>query len=223
MKWFRSEKTLHRRAALRYNAHMGAIAILIPAAGASRRMRGTDKLLIEVGGKPLLRRQAEAALSAANHVCVAIPGADHPRAAALAGLPVQVVEVPDADLGMSSSFRRGVALMPSGLEAIMVLPADMPELGPDDLRAVIDAYRLSPRPVLVQATGEDGSPGHPVLFPSDCFPALAALNGDKGARNVLSANRHRLRQVALPGQRALIDLDTPEAWAQWQACRQAAE
>ncbi|EIE52234.1 molybdopterin molybdochelatase [Salipiger aestuarii] len=203
---------------------MGGIAILIPAAGASRRMRGTDKLLIDVGGKPLLRRQAEAALAAANHVCVAIPGHDHPRAATLAGLPVQVVEVPDAALGMSSSFRRGVVLMPNGLEAIMVLPADMPDIDADDLRAVIDGYRRSPRPVLVQATAEDGSPGHPVLFPSDCFPALVALTGDHGAKGVLTANTHRLRQVALPGQRALTDLDTPEAWARWQARRkQAAE
>lgn len=208
---------------LRYKSRMGGIAILIPAAGASRRMRGTDKLLIEVGGRPLLRRQAMAALAAANHVCVAIPGHDHPRTTALAGLPVQIVEVPDADLGMSSSFRRGVALMPQGLEAIMVLPADMPDIDADDLRAVIDTYRRSPRPVLVQATAEDGTPGHPVLFPSDCFPGLVTLNGDMGARAVLGANVHRLRHIALPGARALIDLDTPEAWAKWQACQQAAE
>ncbi|MBU2963373.1 nucleotidyltransferase family protein [Citreicella sp. C3M06] len=202
---------------------MGGIAVLIPAAGSSSRMRGTDKLLMDVGGQPLLRRLAEAALAAANHVCVALPGHQHPRAQALAGLPVQIVEVPDADLGMSSSFRRGVGLMPHGFEAVIVLPADMPELCADDLRAVIDTYRRSPRPVLVRATAEDGTPGHPVLFPSDCFPALTALTGDMGARTVLSANMHRLRQVALPGQRALVDLDTPEAWAEWESAQQAAE
>lgn len=220
---FEAAENPHKANSMRYKRPMGGIAILIPAAGASRRMRGTDKLLMEVGGLPLLRRMAQAALAAANHVCVTLPGHDHPRAAAIAGLPVQVVEVPDADLGMSSSFRRGVALMPQGLEAVMVLPADMPDLQTEDLHSVIETYRRSPRPVLVQATAEDGTPGHPVLFPADCFPALVALNGDMGARGVLGANQHRLRQVPLPGRRALVDLDTPEAWAEWEATRQAAE
>ena len=34
---------------------MGSVAILIPAAGASSRMRGRDKLLEPVRGQPLLR------------------------------------------------------------------------------------------------------------------------------------------------------------------------
>jgi CTP:molybdopterin cytidylyltransferase MocA len=68
----------------------------------------------------------------------------------------------------------------------------------------------------VQATAQDGSPGHPVLFPKDCFDDLARLDGDQGARPVLRANDHRLLRIALPGQRALIDLDTPEDWAQWR-------
>ncbi|MGR3378607.1 nucleotidyltransferase family protein [Salipiger abyssi] len=200
---------------------MGGIAILLPAAGASRRMRGTDKLLMDVGGQPLLRRQAVAALAAADHVAVALPGHDHPRAGALSGLPVQVVEVPDADLGMSSSLRRGVGLLPRGLDALMILPADMPEIATEDMARVIDAFRAVPRPTIQRATAEDGTPGHPVLFPADCFPALLALSGDMGAKAVLAANAHRVRNVALPGKRALTDLDTPEAWRDWEAAQAA--
>ncbi|MBN9886581.1 nucleotidyltransferase family protein [Salipiger abyssi] len=200
---------------------MGGIAVLIPAAGASRRMRGTDKLLMDVGGQPLLRRQAEAALVAADHVVVALPGHDHPRAKALSGLPVQVVEVPDADLGMSSALRRGVSLLPPGIDAVMILPADMPDITTADLRRVIAAFRTVPRPTIQQATAEDGTPGHPVLFPADCFSALLALSGDMGAKAVLLANAHRVRYVPLPGRGALTDLDTPEAWRDWEATRAA--
>ncbi|MHA7868858.1 MAG: nucleotidyltransferase family protein [Salipiger thiooxidans] len=202
---------------------MGGIAVLIPAAGASRRMRGTDKLLMDIGGMSLLRRQAEAALAAADHVAITIPDHQHPRAKALAGLPVQIVEVPDSDLGMSSSIRRGVGFLPRDLDAVMILPADMPEITTADMTEVIRAFRNVPRPTIQQAVTADGTPGHPVLFPADCLPALQALNGDMGAKAVLKANIHRVRQVPLAGQRALVDLDTPEAWAQWQAARQAAE
>ncbi|MBV2360822.1 nucleotidyltransferase family protein [Thalassococcus sp. CAU 1522] len=200
---------------------MGGIAILIPAAGASRRMRGIDKLLQQVDGLPLLRRQVLRACAVADHVTVTLPDADHPRAAALSGLGVQLVEVPDSDLGMSASIRRGVAFLPRSLDAVMIVPADMPEISEDDLRSIIKGFRSEAHATLQQGTSQDGQPGHPVLFPADCIPSLMSLNGDRGARAVIDANRHRLRHVALPDDHALTDLDTPEAWAAWRGAEPA--
>ncbi|WP_319003701.1 nucleotidyltransferase family protein [Alloyangia pacifica] len=194
---------------------------MIPAAGASSRMRGADKLLKQVGGRALLRRQAEEALRAANHVTVTLPDHDHPRAAALAGLPVQLVAVPDASSGMSASLRRGVGMLPRGIDALIVLPADMPELTADDILKLVQGFRAMPQPTLQQGCAEDGTPGHPVLFPADCFSAFQMLDGDAGARSVLASNRNRLRRVPLPGRRALIDLDTPEAWRDWEQRQEA--
>lgn len=195
---------------------MGNIAILIPAAGASRRMRGTDKLSQPVDGEPLLRRTARRAAAVARHVTVTLPDHDHPRAALLDGMGVQLVAVPDAHEGMSASLRRGIAYLPKGLDGVMVLPADMPDLDEADLRQIIDAFAAAPQPILFQGTAEDGTPGHPVLFPSDCFAAMRSLTGDRGARDILRSNGHRLRHVPLPGRHALTDLDTPEAWAAWR-------
>src|SRR5690606_18764083 len=67
-------------------------AILIPAAGAARRMGGTDKLLEPgAGGASLLRHAAEAAVTTGARVIVTLPGAGPflpGRQGALAGLPV---------------------------------------------------------------------------------------------------------------------------------------
>ena len=179
-------------------------------------MRGRDKLLEDVAGEPLLRRQARTAIAAGAHVAVTLPAGDHPRAAALSGLPVQCVLVPDAAEGMSASLRRGVGHLPAGMQAVLILPADMPDIESEDILSVIKAFRAFPKATLQQGTAEDGTPGHPVLFPADCFAALMRLTGDEGARTVLQANRHRLRFVPLPGRRALVDLDTPEAWEAWR-------
>lgn len=208
---------LHDLRRLGYTDAMQDIAILIPAAGASRRMRGKDKLLQEIDGVPLLRRQVERALASHAHVLVTLPDYDHPRAEILAGLPVQLVAVPDADQGMSASLRRGIALLPPGMLAVIVLPGDMPDLETEDIQHLIKAFRDNFCRTLHRATTEDGVPGHPVLFPADCFPALQQLTGDEGARQVVRANKNRLRLVKLPGDRALIDLDTPEAWVAWRA------
>lgn len=192
------------------------IAILIPAAGASSRMRGLDKLTENIDGLPLLRRQALRAKATGAHVAVTLPDWHHPRAAVLQGLPVQVIEVPDSDLGMSASIRRGVGFLPRDITAVVILPADMPEIETEDIQKLIQSFQSTPYPMLQQATTEDGTPGHPVLFPADCFMALQTLTGDHGAREILRMNAHRLRHVVLPGRRALIDLDTPEAWTAWR-------
>ncbi|SEO67713.1 CTP:molybdopterin cytidylyltransferase MocA [Salinihabitans flavidus] len=191
------------------------LAIVILAAGASSRMRGADKLLQVVAGRPLLAVMAERARAVSHRVLVALPGPDHPRAAALAGLGVTPVFVPDAAEGMGHSIRAGIAALPGGCAAAMILPADMPELTGDDLATLAAAWSGEPdRPW--RATGADGTPGHPVIFPRTLFPALRGLSGDRGARDVLRAHGGTLKTFALPGRHALTDLDTPEEWAAWR-------
>ncbi|MGI9368384.1 MAG: NTP transferase domain-containing protein, partial [Ruegeria sp.] len=80
---------------------MTDIPIILLAAGQSSRMRGVDKLLQQVDTEPLLRRTARLALSAGS-VIVALPPAPHPRYAALEGLDVRSVAVPDAAEGINA-------------------------------------------------------------------------------------------------------------------------
>ncbi|WP_412506377.1 NTP transferase domain-containing protein, partial [Roseovarius sp. SYSU LYC5161] len=61
---------------------MADLVILLPAAGASARMEGPDKLLEPVDGMPLLRRQVLMALATGAPVLVTLPpGAAKRRAA----------------------------------------------------------------------------------------------------------------------------------------------
>ena len=79
--------------------------IVIPAAGASTRMKGRDKLLEPVNGKPLLRRQAEAAVATGCPVMVALPPGGGARRDALDGLTLTQIEVSDAAEGMGATLR----------------------------------------------------------------------------------------------------------------------
>ncbi|WP_269150476.1 NTP transferase domain-containing protein [Frigidibacter albus] len=191
---------------------MAGLVILLCAAGSSRRMRGADKLLELVGSVPLLRRQAVAAAAQGVRVLVTL-GPDQPlRAAALERLAVEPLVVPEAAEGMAASLRAGAAAAEGA--ALLVMLADMPEIGAEDLAAVIAAHLAAPEAV-VRAAGEDGTPGHPVVIPARLLAGLTRLSGDQGAREVLRGEAAVL--VPLPGQRALTDLDTPEDWAAWRA------
>jgi molybdenum cofactor cytidylyltransferase len=193
------------------------VHILILAAGASSRMRGTDKLLQTVGGRPLLRHIAEVALATGSPVAVTLPPDGTARQATLDGLPLRLIPIPDASEGMSRSLVRGVQeLTTAGPEdGLMILPADMPGFTTAALESMIVAFQTDPSCILRGGT-IDGQPGHPAIFPRDLWPALASVTGDEGGRSVVQQNKGRVRVIPLPGPMSVLDLDTPEDWAAWR-------
>lgn len=186
------------------------------AAGASSRMRGGDKLLEEVEGAPLLRTLASRALATGVDVVVTLPPDKPGRMEALSGLSLSTVTVPDAGDGMAHSLRGGIAALSDKTTAVMILPADMPELLQSDLEAMIDAHEAMPDAILRGSTAAQ-TPGHPVLFPQRFFAEIAALSGDRGARDILKAYKETVQLITLPENHALVDLDTPEQWQDWRA------
>ncbi len=83
------------------------IGAIVLAAGLSSRM-GTNKLLQEWRGKPLLRWSAEAALASEARPVIVVTGHDAPNAeAALHGLDVTFVRNPGYREGLSGSLKTG--------------------------------------------------------------------------------------------------------------------
>ncbi len=192
------------------------LCIVIPAAGASSRMRGRDKLLEDVGGQPCLRTIAERAAKVAGHVVVTLPTLDHPRKDVLDGLAVSCIGVEDATSGMSASLRAGIRAVQNDATALMVLPADMPALTAYDLAQLWAVFQASGAPI-VQAATPSGAPGHPVIFSRKLFPNFELLTGDTGARSIVKAHEKQIIRVPLADDRAVLDLDTPEDWAAFRA------
>ncbi|MEP2533197.1 nucleotidyltransferase family protein [Shimia sp.] len=192
------------------------LCILLLAAGRSSRMRGADKLLNTVQNAPLIVTMTKRALATGLPVSVCLPDLTGPRANALHSLAVSMVPVADADLGMAHSIRAGTSTLPDDCSAIMILPADMPEITARDLRQMHTAHKAAPT-AIIRGASADGRPGHPVVFPKSTFNKLAGISGDTGAKPVISGFDGEIRLVPLPAQHALTDLDTPEDWQNWHA------
>ena len=193
------------------------LSILIPAAGSSARMRGTDKLLQPIDNEPILRRIARIALTVTPDVIVTLRDPDLDRRTALHGLPVEILTVPDAASGMAASLRAGA--FQTQTDALMILPADMPDLTAADLQTMAAAQAQTPGTIL-RATDASGTPGHPVILPAALYSELAELQGDQGAREILT--RHKVQMIPLPGTHATTDLDTPEDWAAYRRSKASA-
>ena len=190
------------------------ISIVIPAAGKSSRMRGRDKLTETVGDIPLIQKSVSSAVnSLASEVVVVTRDTQHARRKALNGMDARLVVSDLSKRGLSGSIVAGLSAISTNSTGMLVMLPDMPEIESSDLNYLITAFDGAS---IIQAATEDGIPGNPVLFPKQFFSEIAALNEDVGAISIVRRNRAVVRQIRLPGQRARIDLDTPEDWLEWR-------
>jgi molybdenum cofactor cytidylyltransferase len=196
---------------------MVKIAAIVLAAGRSTRFveaggREATKLAAPLGGAPLARYAAEAALASKARPVVAVTG--HARAAveaALAGLSLRFVHNARFASGLASSLQTGVAALPADVDGAVVLLADMPAVTPQLIDRLVAAFEERPD-ALAAAPIQEGRRGNPILLARALFPAVAELTGDVGARGLLAAlPPERLLEVSADGLDASLDVDTPEA------------
>lgn len=178
---------------------------ILLAAGASQRM-GSDKLQMPWRGLTVL--------SSTLARWTAVPELDeillvrrHNRED-IPGTRVRTLVNANADEGMGSSLRLAVHSLPADTAAVAIGLADMPEIASDTISALVDAWRpLGPAGIV--APVYKGQRGHPVVLGADHFPALRALRGDHGARNVLRDRAEDLHLVDVDDPGVVMDLDTP--------------
>lgn len=192
------------------------IPILILAAGQSSRMRGRDKLLEQIDGQPLLARLVGAAEATGHPIFVALPGADHPRYRALKPMEAICFDVPDSAEGIGGTMRGAVKRLPP-CDAFMILLGDMPDIQTSDIAAILKARETEPDHLIWRGATDDGKPGHPILFASELRPNFAKLAGDDGGAPIVRPLLDQTKLVVLPGNRARLDLDTPEDWNAWRS------
>jgi molybdenum cofactor cytidylyltransferase len=190
-------------------AHPARVAALLLAAGSSRRMGATNKLVAEVDGKPLVRIAAEAALGSRAAPLIVVTGNDQARVeSALAGLDVRFAHNPDHARGMSTSLRAGIANLPEETDAVVILLADMPHVTSAVIDRLIAAFHH--RGIVVPT--DHGRRGNPVVWPRRFFPQLMEVEGDVGGRRLIEANASAVTEVEV-GPAASLDVDTPEVMA----------
>ncbi|MCI4664833.1 MAG: nucleotidyltransferase family protein [Neomegalonema sp.] len=175
------------------------------------------KLLEQIDGAPLVRRSAEASLASDAEETVVILGARaEEMRAALAGLPVRIVENPLWGRGVATSIRAGLSAVAPHSDAALIMLADMPEVGADLVNRLIAAFDPEEGREAVRPVDAEGRGGHPVLFGRRYFEALSLLEGDVGARKVIQDAADRRVDLPIDGSAPFVDLDAPEDWAKWR-------
>ena len=196
------------------------VAVVVLAAGQSRRMGRRNKLLEAVDGEPMVRHAVRAAASvsaAGGRPVVVVTGHEREAVeAALSGYDVAFAHNPDYGAGLSTSLARGVAALPPGIEGAIVCLADMPGVRAEHLERLRDAFDPGAGAAICVATRR-GKRGNPVLFASRFFPEMCDVEGDVGARHLVGAYAELVREVEMPDDGVLLDIDSPSALQAYRA------
>ncbi len=186
------------------------LSLIVLAAGKSTRMRGINKLLVKIRGKPLIRRVVEAALQSKVDEVVVVLGweADKIRNA-LAELPCHLVLNKNYEKGQSSSVKAGLGEVGEATRAILVLPGDVAMIDSRSINLVIDEYAHRKDPIIVAA--HKGRPGHPILLDKQLFKEIELINEQTfGLKAVIKKHEGATRLVETGSPKVLRDVDTPE-------------
>jgi len=187
------------------------VAALVLAAGRSTRMGAVNKMLAEIGGKPLVRIAAEQAIASHAKPVIVVTGHEREKVeAALKGLPVRFVHNPDYAEGLGTSLKAGISAVPEDADAAIVCLGDMPQVDAALVNRLIAAFDPE-RGALVVVPSIDGRRGNPVVWSRRFFHDLMAIQGDVGARHLIGNYAEAVVEVPVAGEAALTDVDTPES------------
>jgi len=193
------------------------IAGMVLAAGRGRRFRGErPKQLAAMLGEPLVCHACRALLGCGVDPAILVVGF-RGQAVARAALEtatqaraaLEVVANPAWRSGLSSSVAAGLAQVPQGADALLLVPADQPLLAAHHLSALLETYRRTGAPMVAAADGAGRPRGAPALFARSRFALLARLEGDSGAGAILAGATDDLLTVPIPDE-ALMDVDTAD-------------
>jgi molybdenum cofactor cytidylyltransferase len=189
-----------------------AIDCILLAAGASVRM-GEPKLMLPLGEKTIFEVVLASHLaSSLGGICVVVPGwlpgfREVAQRHATARLNLLELSEPGP---MSESLKAGWqwverAWKPDG---VMISLADKPLVAAKTIDLLIERFTRGDHEICVPVYA--GAWGHPVVLSSRLGPEIMALEGDRGAIDILTADRARVDEVEVDNDGVVIDVDTAE-------------
>ena len=178
------------------------------ASGLAKRF-GSNKLLAEFDGKPLLCRAF--AVTEGLHRVVVTRSTEVQALCEECGIPVLHHALPFR----SDTVRLGLEYLLTRLPAMsgcVFLPGDQPLLTRKTLDGMASAFCAQPEKrsrIFRLCEPQSGAPGSPVLFGADYFEELRSLPEGKGGGAVVK--RHAKKVTLFPARHPaeLMDADTP--------------
>jgi molybdenum cofactor cytidylyltransferase len=189
------------------NRKFGAVIL---AAGMAKRM-GQQKLLLPLAGKSLLSHVLATVRNLPWADCIAVIGEPEAELAALCqDEAIRSIYNEQRQQGQTTSITLALQQLACDLDGIIFLLGDQPLVTRTLIQTLLTQFEqvASNKAILVPCY--QGRRYSPVLFGSYWRPALAALTGDIGGRQIMRDNSKQVTEVNWSEEAAFYDADTWE-------------
>ena len=189
----------------RNSSRFGAVIL---AAGMSSRM-GEAKQLLRLGENILLGHVLENVRSSGVKDIVLVLGHEAEKIRErISTENLNVVINESYQQGMGTSLRAGLAALPPGVDAALIVLADQPFIRPKTLGLLMDQYKRSSAQIVIPTY--KGFRGNPVLLDRSVFSEVMALTGDIGCRAIFGNHLGGIVKQPVGDIGILLDLDSKE-------------
>jgi molybdenum cofactor cytidylyltransferase len=187
------------------------ISTILLAAGESKRM-GIIKQILKFGKNTLLEYTINNLVNSKIDEIVLVLGykAEEIKKEVSTEYDKLVITInPDFKDGMSSSIKQGIRSINPEAEAALIVLGDQPLISCEIINLVIDSY--NEKDIGIVAPVFKGTIGHPVCFNLDKYrDRLLGLSGDKGAKEIVDANKNDFFGLEVSSDNILVDIDDEE-------------
>lgn len=181
-----------------------AVAVILLAAGKSRRM-GSCKQLLPLDGTTVVGRCLDTMVAAGIvEIVVVISPEGGLVAEAAMKYPVRVVvnSAPEGD--MASSVRVGRDTVSAQASGVIVALCDYPLVTTSTFEILVRQHHASPDSIVIPTHA--GRCGHPLLFPRYVLDVLTSV---QTLRDLSGKYRDRICRIEVDDAGILTDMDTP--------------
>ncbi|WP_405396934.1 NTP transferase domain-containing protein [Maribacter sp. Asnod2-G09] len=185
------------------------IAVLIMAAGASRRMDGIKQLMPWKDSNFLLEtiKTVRNTNAKSLHVVLGAKAEFINTQCSLKEKNIDIIVNANWENGLGDSIAHGVKVLLQqrpALDGVLICLADQPLLSFEYLNSLIAEYIKHPSKII--ATNYGKKLGVPALFPKLLFEELSVLKGDFGAKEILNNKSNVI--ISLDAADQIADVDT---------------
>ncbi|MHB1391589.1 MAG: selenium cofactor biosynthesis protein YqeC [Clostridia bacterium] len=181
---------------------------IILAAGLSKRMGG-NKLLLPVGGVPVIERVLAAASGSMLGEVILVCASDE-IASIGRRYGAKIVYNTAPQLGQSQSVRLGAENSCPTSAGLMFLVGDQPFITDSIINKLIERFLQGNCSAVVPLY--NGKRGNPVIFSALLREKLLSLQGDAGGRTLLEGLEGHIDTVGFDNGNIGFDIDTPEEY-----------
>ena len=185
------------------------VSAIVLAAGSSKRMGKTNKLLATINGFPMATWAVKVATSSSAKETIVVTGCQSDLVReSLSKYSVEFVYNPDYKIGLSTSLKAGINAVSEKTAGALVLLSDMPLVSIKTINTLIEHFQDKKGRTICRPTYR-GLEGNPVLWPREFFSKIKNLKGDIGARDLIKDYYKNVSLVEVKDAGIHIDFNRP--------------